>query len=98
MGHKYNGGAQAFLQLLELALQFRAGQRVQRSEGFIHKQDWRVRGESAGQSDPLALSPGELMWIAAGKLLVRQSHKREHLGDTLLNPLPVPAFDLRNQG
>jgi hypothetical protein len=48
-------------------LHFSAGQRVERTERFIHKQDFRISGERAGKAYALALAPGKLMRIAMQK-------------------------------
>src|ERR1700682_5647413 len=47
MRDKHNCRAEAFLEQLELPLHFRAGQGVESSERFIHKQYRRVRCKGA---------------------------------------------------
>ena len=97
MGDKHNGRAKAFLEQLELPLQFGAGQGIERSERLIHEQDWRVRRKCASQPNPLPLTARELMRVASRKLLVGQSNQREYLLDSRINTAPIPAFDLRDQ-
>ncbi len=89
---------EAFLEQLELALQFRSGQGIERSERLIHKQNWRICGECASKSDALPLAAGKFMRIAPCEVLIRQSYERKYLGYAAFNPARIPAFDLWDQG
>ena len=53
MRDEHNRFVQAGLQLEQLILHFRSDQRVERTEGFVHQDHVRIRGECSGQSDTL---------------------------------------------
>ena len=47
--------------LLQFFVQDVARLSVQRREGFVHQQNFRINGQSAGQRNPLLHSSGEFM-------------------------------------
>ena len=55
---------QALLKRQKFTLEFIASERVERSEGFVHKKDGGICGKGAGDADALALASGELVGIA----------------------------------
>ena len=60
--------AKCVAQVEELLLQFHTRHGIKRAKGFVHQQHGRVRRQRAGDSHPLALTAGQLPWIACGEL------------------------------
>ena len=52
---------------------------IERAEGFVKEDDFRLGGKRAGESDALLLSAGELRWVAAAH--VGELHHVEQLRD-----------------
>ncbi len=77
----------------EFALEIEAGDRVERAEGFVEEEDWRVGGESAGHADALPLSAGELAREAAGKGFDREIDGCEEGRDAGGNLVGWPVFE-----
>ncbi len=67
VGHQQHRLVQPLEQCAQHVLHFRAGQRVQCSEGLIHQQQLGLGRKRARQADTLALSAGKLVGQAAGK-------------------------------
>ncbi len=55
------------MQIAQHILHLGAGEWIERAEGLVHQQDFRLGGQSARQADALALPSGELMRKAARK-------------------------------
>ena len=50
-------------QLQQFAAQVLRGQHIERGEGLVHEEDFRLDDEGAGESDPLPHAAGELLGI-----------------------------------
>src|SRR5215510_7799853 len=59
MSHENHGLTQPFLQSAKLFLHFRTRDGIQRSKRFVEKQNRRICGKSARNTDTLALASGE---------------------------------------
>jgi len=62
-----DGLAEAAGQGAELALKLGAGDGIERAEGFVHQQNWRIGSESAGNANALTLAAGKLARAAVRK-------------------------------
>ena len=82
----------------ELVLQALAGDRVDRSERFVHEQDGWVGGERPGHSHALLLAAGELLGIAVLVHLGIEADEVEQLVDAGVDPGLVPAEHAGHQG
>ena len=71
--HEEDRRAQGPLNLLQLALQLRAHDRIQRAERLIHQQDVRAVGERPGHAHALTLAARQLGRVAIGHLAI-QAH------------------------
>ena len=72
----------AFPDVEEEALHLDARLNVESGEGLIHEQHFRLHGEGAGDSDPLAHAPGKLVRVPLngfGKADARQNPARRLL-------------------
>ncbi len=69
------------LQPLELDVQLRLGDRIERAERLVHQQQRRIRGQRARQADALPLSARQFVGpsIAVGRR--RQADHRQQLVD-----------------
>ena len=81
----------------ELVLQPGPGDRVDRAERLVHQQHRRVRGERAGDADPLALTAGELRGVAAAVRARVEPDQLEQLVDPRLRLVAVPAEQVRDR-
>src|SRR5215467_9178555 len=63
VGDENNGFRHVDGQAEKLALEFGASNRIECTEGFVHKEDSRVSCQGAGHTDALALAAGELSRI-----------------------------------
>src|SRR5579864_79943 len=96
MSNEHHGLVQLSLQLQEFLLQFRAGDRIQRAERFVHKKDGWVGRKRTGNAYALALSSRELRRIARCNLRIK-ANKREQFPHTLTNFWVGPAHHFRHQ-
>ena len=76
---------------LQIGLQFhhqvqnlRLHRHIQRRDGFIRDDQFRVQCEGAGNCDPLTLTAGHFMWEAAHEA-ARQMHPIKERGNPVLN-------------
>ena len=56
VGNEDNGFAEAAGEGAKFALEFGACDGIERAEGLVHDEDGRIGGESAGDTDALALA------------------------------------------
>ena len=63
MGDEEGGLVHMGRKLQELVLQLPPDQRIKRREGFVHQQDFRVCGQSAGETHTLLHAAGQLVGI-----------------------------------
>jgi hypothetical protein len=68
VGDKDDGFVETAGEGAEFALKFRTGHGIERTEGLIHKKNWRIGGESTCDTDALALASGEFARTAGSKL------------------------------
>ena len=85
-----------FCKCEEFALQFRAGDGIEGAEGFVHQEDGRIRGQSAGHAYPLPLAAGKFARIALGDLGI-ESDELQQLVDAFGDSIRVPLLNLRNE-
>jgi hypothetical protein len=71
VGDEDNGFAKAARERAEFALEFRAGDRIERAEGLVHQKNRRIGSESAGYADTLPLAPGKFTGVAASESRTR---------------------------
>ena len=67
VGDEDDGFVEAAGEGPEFALKFGAGDGIEGAEGFVHQENGRIGGESAGDADTLALAAGEFARTAGGK-------------------------------
>jgi hypothetical protein len=79
VGHEQAGDAELVVKLFQPAPQLLADAGVQCPERLVEQQYPRAGGQRAGECDPLALSAGELVWVAVGK--GSEPHQLEELVD-----------------
>ena len=91
VGHEDDGLPQFLLELLEFHLDLGPGDGIERAEGLVHEKDGRLGRQGARQPHPLPLSTGELMRIARGKFLCRQSNQRQAPLPRARRFCPVPT-------
>ena len=58
-------------------MQFGAGDGIEGAEGFVHQENGRIGGESAGDADALALAAGKFAGIARGDLGIESDELQE---------------------
>ena len=87
-----DGFAEAAGERAEFALKFGTGNRIEGAERFIHQQDRRIRGESAGDADALALAAGEFAGAAIGKFGGIKANESEKFSDADSSAAAVPFF------
>src|SRR3954470_13188524 len=88
VGDEDDGLSRVLPDARELAEEDVAGLRVEGAERLVHEEDFGVASERAGERDPLAHAPGQLVHPGMGK--VREAHEAEQLldalGDAVLRP------------
>src|SRR6266568_1206635 len=84
---------QLLLQRFEFALDFGAGNRIKRTERFIHQENRRISGKRPCQPNPLLLSARELVRVTPGEFTRGQPYNLQHLLDARRNSLPLPTFE-----
>src|SRR5262245_21919397 len=89
--------AETLLQIAKFFLDLGAGDGIQSPERFVEKQNRGIGSQSSGDTDTLALAPGQLPWESSRKLKRIQTHKRQHVVHAPRNLLFRPGFEVRNQ-
>jgi hypothetical protein len=82
----------------ELTLKLGARNGIKRAKGFVHQQDGRIRGESAGHPDALALAAGKFSWAAMREFGRIEADKMEHFFDASGHARRIPIFKTGNEG
>ena len=77
VGDEEGGLVDAAAEVEEQALEFEAGDGVERGEGLVEQEQGRVGGEGAGDADALLLPAGEMARIAAAEFSGRESDGME---------------------
>src|SRR5258708_28112423 len=67
MSEEDDGLAEAARESAEFALQFGAGDGIERAKRLVHEKNWRVGGKGAGDADALALAAGKFTGAARGE-------------------------------
>ena len=91
VGDVHGGLAGPPLEVEDRVLQRVAEVPVERRQGLVEQQDPRVRGEDAGQGDPLLLAAGELG--RQPPAVARQADHRQHLLDPAADRVLLRALD-----
>src|SRR5712691_17776 len=97
VGDEQDRLAQARLQAAELVLQQPPGEGIERAEGLVHQQQWRIGGEGAGDADPLALAARELGGAQGREAIGVEADEREQLPRPRDAPRRWPAHQLGHQ-
>ncbi len=84
------------LQRLELAMQLRARDRIERAERLVHQQHRRIGGERPRQPDALPLPAGQLVRPAAAELRRFQADAREQFVHARRDALGRPIQQVRH--
>ena len=84
------------LNAAELAVHFRARDRIERAERLVHQQDRRVARQRARHADALTLAARQLIGPAPGVLGRRQSDQLEQLFDARRDAPVVPTEEPRH--
>ncbi len=92
-----DGFAETAGQGAEFALELGTSHRIERAKRFVHEQNWRIGGESAGDADALALSAGKFAGVAAGKFSRIKSNESQELPDANGRAAAVPLFERGNE-
>ncbi len=79
----------------QLGLQLGAGDRVERPERLVHQQHGGMRGQRAGNADPLLLATREHVRVGVAQAGVVQAEQGEQLGHPRLGARPGPAEQVR---
>ena len=98
MRHEEDRRAQGPLDLLQLALQLRAHDRIEGTERLVHQQDVRAIGQRPGYAHALTLAARQLSGVAISHLEI-QAHQRQELERALAGGLlcgPLQARDGRD--
>jgi hypothetical protein len=95
VGHKYDRLVELTLDISQLPLQARAGDRIDRAERFVHQHDRRVGRQGARQAHALLLAAGELAWVARA-VGARQAHQLEQRVDPRVDARLRPAEQTRH--
>src|SRR5918995_4335205 len=80
----------------ELVLEALAPDRVDGAERLVHEHDRRIGGESAGDSDALALAARQLGRVAVAVVRRRQADELKQVIGPFPDPGPVPAQQARD--
>ena len=98
MGDEDDCFAEAASEGAELTLKLSAGNGIERAKGLVHQQDGRIRSESAGHPDALALAAREFSWAATGEFGRVEADELEHLFDAGSHARRIPIFEAGNEG
>jgi hypothetical protein len=93
-----DGLAKAAGQGAEFALEFGAGDGIERAEGLVHQKNRRIGGEGASDADALALAAGKFAGTAMGKFAGIEADEVKHFLDTRGNTRGIPLSQSGNQG
>ena len=83
MGDEEVGDAALFLEVAQQVQHLRADGHIQRGDGLIRDDEFRLHDQGAGNADALALAAGELVGEAGGKFR-QQTHIQQRLTDFFL--------------
>ncbi len=99
MGDEQVGEAELVLQVFEEVNDLGLDRNVQRRDGFVGDDEVGVRGEGAGDPDPLSLAAGELVRVPVGEVGIesdRLEQLLDPLGALILRDQPVDLHRLRD--
>jgi hypothetical protein len=82
----------------EFALEFGAGDGIERAEGLVHEQNGRIGSKGAGKADALTLAAGEFAGAAMGEFAGIETDKLEHFLDAGGGAGSVPVFQSGDEG
>src|ERR1700674_1343925 len=82
----------------KFALEFGAGDGIERAEGLVHEQNGRIGRKGAGNADALTLAAGEFAGAAMGEFAGIETDKLEHFLDSGGGAGGVPAFQSGDEG
>ena len=85
MGDEDDGLAEPANEFAELALEFRAGDRIERAEGLVHQQNGWIGSEGPGDANTLALAAGKFVRAAGGEFVRIETDEDEEFFDSLGN-------------
>ena len=92
-----DGLAELANEFAELALKFRAGNRIERAEGLVHQQNGWIGSEGASYANALALAAGKFVRAAGGEFVRIETDEDEEFFDALRNASRLPFFQFGNQ-
>ena len=93
VGDEHDGLGEAAGQGAEFALQFGAGDGVERAERLVHEKNWRVGSEGAGDADALALAAGEFTGAARGEFGGMKADKTQQFRYARGDSRGIPLFE-----
>jgi len=97
VGDEDDGLAEATNEFAELALEFGAGDRIERAEGLVHQQNEWIGSEGPGHANTLTLASGKLVRAAGGEFVRIETDEDEEFFDSLGNASRLPFFQFGNQ-
>ena len=97
MGDEDDGLAEPTNEFAELALEFGAGDRIERAEWLVHQQNGWIGSEGAGYANTLALAAGKFVRAAGGEFVRIETDEGEEFFDALRNTSRLPFFQFGNQ-
>lgn len=92
-----DGFAEAAGEGKEFTLELGASDGIECAKGLIHEKNRRIGGESASDTDALALTAGEFVGTAVGKLGGIEADESEQLPNADGGAATVPLFEGREQ-
>jgi len=98
VGNEYDGLAEAAGQGAEFALEFGAGDGIERAEGLVHQKNGRIGGEGASDADALALAARKFAGTAMGKFARIEADEVEHFIDAVGDARSIPLSQSGNEG
>ena len=98
MSDEDDGLSEAASEGAELALKLGARNGIERAKGLVHQENWRIRGESAGHPDTLALAAREFSWTAMSEFGRVEADELEHFFDSGGHARCIPIFEAGNEG
>jgi hypothetical protein len=93
MSDEDDGLAEAAGQGAEFALQFGAGDGIERAEGLVHEKYRRVSSKGAGDADALALAAGEFTGAARGEFGGIETDKTQQFFHAGGDSRGIPLFE-----
>ena len=94
---KDDGLAEAAGEGAKFALEFGAGDGIQRAKRLVHEQDGRISGKGAGNAYALTLSAGKFAGAAVGKFSRVKSDEGQELTNANSGATAIPSFECRNE-